>query len=974
MHNGVKRALAIAMSVLICYSLLGFLILPGVAQRVINQQLAQYATVPAKLERLEFNPFSLELSLFNLRLGEAGNEQLGFEKLYLNLQWNSLWRRTLHLADIQLVRLHSEVRFDESGTLNLTQLFELPQTEPEPDEAEQQPFALRVDRLQLTDGSLHFEDRRLQEPIDLRLDTLTFELLDFATRADSSAGARLVANGPNGSRLEWQGQLDLAPIASTGHLDIHNLDLATFWPYVRESAPLALREGRLNFSGEYRLDLSEGAALLLQNIEAAASPLNIDSNAGEPLLRLEALEIGQASLDLASQRVVIGQVRSRNLESWVAREPDGDLNWQKLFASQPADAVQPNNQPATREPENTASADNSDVTERPWQALLNDVQLRDYRLHLVDRVPDAEVALEVGPLSLDLKDFDSLGTSPFQLDLTTGIGNQGSLNAQGQLQLDPASGRLSVTTEGIDLRLAQAYLSPFVHLEMRSGLLASDLDVELTSSEPLAFSLTGSAEITQLHTLDTIKNRDFLKWRRLQLNGLNYRHPQSLAIESIALDQPYTRFTINPDLTTNINDLLIEQHPGSVGDRPADQGETSEPLAIRIEGISINDGSANFADLSLRPPFITAVQELKGAIGTLDNQRQTAASVDIQGKVDRYAPVSIQGKLTPFDPMQSLDIATRFRQVELTTLSPYSTKFAGYRIRKGRMDLDLHYRIQQGQLNAENKVVLEQLQLGEKVDSPDAVDLPVRLAVALLKDSRGTISIELPVQGNLNDPQFSVMPIVWQTLRNLVVRAAQAPFKFIGGLVGGSEADLSQITFSAGTSDLDGQARSALGTLSAALAERPALRLEVEGMSAPLADGPLLAEQRLEQEYRNTWYSMMQRRGDRVPASADELVVPEDEKPALLEGIYRSRLNRQPPAEWEALDETERAANMRNAVIAHWSANPTLLRLLAQRRAASIKGYLVEQGLTDERVYLLDTGTTEAQDGQISTMLHLGVE
>nr|MBF0685396.1 hypothetical protein [Pseudomonas sp.] len=217
-------------------------------------------------------------------------------------------------------------------------------------------------------------------------------------------------------------------------------------------------------------------------------------------------------------------------------------------------------------------------------------------------------------------------------------------------------------------------------------------------------------------------------------------------------------------------------------------------------------------------------------------------------------------------------------------------------------------------------------------------------------------------------------PIVWQTLRNLVLRAAQAPFKFIGGLVGGSEADLSQIAFPTGTSDLDGQARNALDTLANALGERPALRLEVEGMSAPLADGPPLAEQRLEQEYRNTWYSMLQRRGDRVPASADELVVPEDEKPALLEGIYRSRLNQQPPAEWKALGEAERAANLRSALVAHWSDNPTLLRLLAQRRASSIKGYLVEKGLADERVYLLDTGTAEAEGGQVKSVLHLGVE
>lgn len=965
MPNGVKRALIGGMSALVCYSLLGFLILPGVAQRVVNQQLVQYATVPASLERLEFNPFSLELTLFNLRLGETGDEQLGFERLYLNLQWSSLWRRTLHLADVELVRLQSEVRFDENGTLNLSQLFALPETEQEPEEAESEPFALRVDRLQLTNGALHFEDRRPQEPIDVRLDSLSFELLNFATRAEDAANAMLVANGPNGARLEWQGQIDLAPIASTGQLKVSNLDLATFWPYVREATPLALRNGRLGFSSEYRLDLSEGTALVLENIEAALSPLDIDSLDGEPLLRLEQLQISQTSLDLAKQQVVVGQVRSHKLESWVARERDGELNWQKLFASRPADAA------VTADDQTTAEAADSG---QPWQVLLNDVQLREYQLHLADRVPDTEVSLELGPLALDLKDFDSLGTAPFQLELTTGIGHQGSLQAKGQLQLEPASGNLAVQTKDIDLRLAQAYLSPFIHLELRSGLLSSDLDVALTSSEPLAFDVNGSAEITQLHTLDTINNRDFLKWQRLQLEGLSYRHPETLTIGSIALQQPYARFIINPNLTTNINDLLVDQAQSQPDSQASEAGETTEPLAIRLGGIAISDGSANFADLSLRPPFITAVQELNGAIGTLDNRQQAAASVDIKGKVDRYAPVSIVGSLTPFDPMQSLDIATRFKQVELTTLSPYSSKFAGYRIRKGRLDLDLHYRIQQGRLNAENKVVLEQLQLGEKVDSPDAVDLPVRLAVALLKDTKGTISIELPVQGNLNDPQFSVMPIVWQTLRNLVLRAAQAPFKFIGGLVGGSQEDLSRIAFQPGTSELDGQARGALDTLVAALGERPALRLEVEGMSAPAMDGPLLAEQRLEQEYQSTWYSILQRRGDKVPASARELDVPEDDKAALLEGIYRSRLKQQPPAEWKELDELDRAARMRSAMIEHWSDNPTLMRQLAQKRANSIKDYLVEQDLADQRVYLLDTGTTEAEDGQIATVLHLGAE
>src|SRR5690606_17478870 len=277
-------------------------------------------------------------------------------------------------------------------------------------------------------------------------------------------------------------------------------------------------------------------------------------------------------------------------------------------------------------------------------------------------------------------------------------------------------------------------------------------------------------------------------------------------------------------------------------------------------GISIADGSANFADFSLTPNFATGIEQLNGSIGTLDNQRAQAARVDLQGKVDRYAPVTIRGELTPFDPLNSLDIATSFKNVELTTLTPYSGKFAGYRIRKGRLNLDLHYRINQGQLQADNRGLLEDLQLGERVDSPDAVDLPVRLALALLKDTRGNIDIELPLAGDLNNPEFSVMPIIWQTLRNLVMRATQAPFKFIAGLAGGGDADLSQLGFSAGSSGVGATATRRLPTLAQALGERPRLAREVEGVSAADRDWPPRAGARLGRDLRQLGPSERRRR------------------------------------------------------------------------------------------------------------------
>lgn len=963
MLKGIKRAAGALLIAVVLYSLLGFLIVPGIGLRIANQQLAQYANAPATLERLQLNPFSLEASLWGLRIGEPGQEQLAFERLYANLQLDSLWRGALHLSAVELDKPHTQLQFAKDGTLNLTQLFTLPaSTEPVTEEQPSAPFPLRIAYIKLAGGNLHFQDLRPSEPIELLYDDLSVELHNLSTLPDDSAEMTLVATGHNGGRIDWSGQISLVPLSSSGSLKISDGKIKTVWPYVRDAVPLVLEQGAIDLATDYTLSLADNTQLLLHNIQIKIAPFAINAPDGRQLVKLANLEISDTSLDLVKQQVVVGKFRSQQLETWAAREADGQLDWQKLFASAASDTA----------PQKSTGA----AQGKPWQVLLRDVQLRNYQVHLADRVPEQEVALELGPLDLDLQDFDSLGTSPFTLKLNTGLGQQGTLQAEGQAQLNPTTANLQVATRAIDLRVAQAYLSPFVRLELRSGLLDSDLDLALSASEPLAFSVTGKARINQLHTLDTLKERDFVRWQQLDLLGLNYQHGDSLTVDKVQLNQPYARFIINEDLTTNASDLLIapKASPAEAADPAAKPEAASKPLSIHIGAVTLSDGSANFADFSLTPNFATAIQQLNGSIGTLDSHTQAPAKVDIAGKIDRYAPVSIKGSLNPFDPLDSLDIITQFKQVELTTLTPYSGKFAGYRIRKGRLNLDLHYRISKGKLNAENSVVVEQLQLGEQVDSPSVVDLPIRLAVALLKDSDGKIALSLPVQGDLNNPEFSVMPIVWKTLRNLIARAVQAPFKFLGGLVsGGAEMDLSTVPFNPGSSALDSSAQSALDLLARALKERPALRLEVEGTSAQSSDGLPLAEQRLEREYQYTYSKILQRRGDAVPADAGQLLVPEEEKGPLLEAIYRRRLKQQPPAEWNDLDKPQRIANLRNAVLQFWSKSQLLQRQLAQARASSIKDYLVDRGgLADERIYLLDVGVGQVrQDGRVATSLNL---
>lgn len=971
MTKGLIRALSALLTALALYSLLGFLILPGIALRVANQQLANYATTPAHLQRIELNPFSLELTLWGLNIGEPGKEQVAFERLYANLQLDSLWTGALHLADIELDQPKTEILFDKEGKLNLLTLFKLPASEPTPSDPDAKPFPVRIERIKLAGGYLHFLDLRPSEPIDFLYNTLDFELKHLSTLPDDKADLTLVASGPEGGKIDWSGNFSITPLTSEGTLKVTDGQMKAWWPYVRDAVPLVLEEGVVNLSTHYRFSLAKETELLLDNTSISVAPFAIKAPDGRPLARLERLDVSEASVDLAKQQVIVGKINSQKLETWAALEADGQLDWQKLFASQPAKPA-PKPEPATAD-----TAKEPAAPSKPWQVLLKDVQLRNYQVHLADRQAKPAVALELGPLNLDLNNFDSLNQSPFSLKLDTGLGKQGKISASGEVNLNPVTAKLKVQTKDIDLRVAQSYISPFIRLELRSGMLGSDLAVDLKKVEPLTFSVTGRAEVNQLHTLDTLKSRDFVKWKQVVVEGLDYQHGDSLSISRINLMQPYARFIINDDRTTNIDDLLIPQPASSSKSSAKSAPSASKPLAIHIGEIAINDGSANFADLSLTPNFATAIQQLNGHVGTIDSRQAKPAEVDVKGKVDRYAPVTIKGSVNPFDPMAALDIATSFKRVELTTLTPYSGKFAGLRIRKGRLNLDLHYMITKGQLKAENKLVVEQLQLGEKVDSPDAVDLPIRLAVALLKDADGKISIELPISGNLNNPQFSVMPIVWQTLRNLVLRAAQAPFKFIGGLVsGGSSQDLSSVSFAPGSSDLSKDSESALSTLAKALKERPTLRLEIEGTSAQSSDGPLIAEQRLEREYQYNYYKILQRRGDKVPAQASLLKVPEDEKAPLLEGIYRTRLKQQPPAEWTQLSRDERTAKLRDGLIKFWSGSDVLLRQLGQQRASSIKDFLVDKGqLADDRVYFIDANLGQAEsDGKVITPLHLDSE
>jgi hypothetical protein len=370
-----------------------------------------------------------------------------------------------------------------------------------------------------------------------------------------------------------------------------------------------------------------------------------------------------------------------------------------------------------------------------------------------------------------------------------------------------------------------------------------------------------------------------------------------------------------------------------------------------------------FADFTLKPQFATGIQSLNGDISGISTDPKTRAKVALSGRVDQYGKADISGTINPLASEVYTDIAVKFSNLELTTLTPYSAKFAGYRIDKGKLSLDLNYRIENRRLNASNKVVFNQLTLGEKVDSPDSIGLPLKLAVAILKDKDGVIDVDLPITGSIDDPKFKLAPLIWKAFLNLLTKAATAPFSLIAGMVGGGS-DLDSLSFATGESTLAPAETDKLGKLGRALAERPALGVEIRGAFDPQADALAIKTVKF-----NSLYEKRLAAGDKLQTVVETLFAEKMGKEALAQ---QRALHLKPAADMAKnknkldLDVDAYLQALRTELIAREVVLDGDLRQLALDRAGAVRRQLVEISKIDEgRIFVLEPVSVQATDKKI---------
>ena len=548
----------------------------------------------------------------------------------------------------------------------------------------------------------------------------------------------------------------------------------------------------------------------------------------EPTIRVDRLALEGGVFDLGQRLVTLSRVGFDGGHVDVVREAGGEINLTQLLAPPQSGAVR-------RGSEEAAAKGN------PWRYAVKTVELSGITTAFYDRTVKSDgPLLTLNPLDVLLTDVDGKSPMGFKADIKIDAG--GSVTAAGIVDPSGPTVESRIDVTGVVLTPLQPYIDSVANLEMHSGELSSQGTLRYGMKDVGAeLAYDGGLNLTKLRLTEPGSKDTLLGWQALKTDQLKLRlAPNRLDVKEIKLDRPIGQLIIEEDRTVNLVQVFKTEPPAAGS--PADSGTSKKTggnvFPVSIQKLQIDNGILDFADLSLTPQFGTKIHELGGVVAGISSTANSRAQVQLEGNVDAAGLAKIGGEINVFDPVAFTDIDMTFQNVEMSGLTPYSGKFAGRKIDSGKLSLNLGYKIDNGKLLGDNQIVVDKLKLGQRVESPEAVNLPLDLAVALLEDAEGVIDIGLPVQGDLNDPKFSLGQLIGKTLASLITKIATAPFRVLGALVGGAaEGNFDAIVFEPGGAAVPAPEREKLKKLAVALQKRPQLKLEVQGRYSAEIDG-----------------------------------------------------------------------------------------------------------------------------------------
>ncbi len=930
----------------------------------------------------------------------AGAPLLGWRQLQIGLRDVQPFARRVALGTLKLDGARLHVARDADGRLNLQALggtavppavppASAPASAP-PAAAVKAAWQASLDQLEIDDARLSWNDATTRPAAALQIEALRLRAKQWswplAAPAPLSVSATLRSQAP-GAAPAGQFSVDgnFSDREANGTLELSELALPELAPYLAQ-ALLPRVEGRAALKSRFDWRSDAASPRLALGIDSASvDALRLVSGSGRAArdeLAFKQLTLADARVDLVARQLELGRVKLQQPTLAVQRDREGRWNLASLALPAPAAA-------APKAPAAPASAP-------AWRVQLKDLQLDGGRVQFTDafaagRAAETPLRVDASALRLHVQDAvwpGAHGTLPARIQFGARLAGvaaagqpapaAGSIEWNGRAAPEPlaASGKLRI--DRFPVHVFEPYFGDAVRLSLLRAEAGwqGDFNVQAAPAGWTA-SANGDARLSdvRVHTRaapGADSSDELLSWQAFTLSGVRFAmapaaSPQ-LEIREAALNDFFARLVITEQGRLNLSSVAaadaaasapaasasapapVVAAAASAASAPAAAAPSELPIVLSVGGVKLANGRVDFSDRFVRPNYSANLTELNGQLGAFRSGTREMATIELRGRAAGTALLDIRGSVNPTADPLALDIQAKATDLELAPLSPYAGKYAGYAIERGKLSMEVAYKISpDGKLEARNQVILNQLTFGDKVDSPDATKLPVLLAVALLRDRNGVIDINLPISGSINDPQFSVFGIVLKVIGNLLVKALTAPFSLLAG--GGSE-DLSQVEFRPGTAQVTEGGRNALDKVAQALADRETLKMTVTGAADPVSEREefqrAALEARLLAERRRELL-----RGGTPAAEADALSTLEPETRArVLKEVYRATDLKNKPRNALGFARDIPGPEMEALLRSNTVVSTDAMRELALQRGLAVRDALLAKGLPGERLFL----------------------
>ncbi|MEM1080827.1 MAG: DUF748 domain-containing protein [Pseudomonadota bacterium] len=913
------------------YTIGGFLLAPWLVERTVVNRFAEIERT-VSIGELRMNPYVFTLELTDFALDDTdGTRLVDLDRLLVDVQTRSIidWAFNFKRIDIEGLSIFDE-RFDAIDTRLMrlaTDLLPPPAPDAVTEEEPPPPPRAIVQRLEVVDAELAFLDGPADNFAGV-LGPVSVEVDDIRTLPDHAGRQTVRVQINQTDYLAWQGDLQLVPFRSTGQVEMRGSSLPNIRQYLDFYLPFDVVFNGIQADFAYTTWLDAGGlGLEVSSLDGAIDELALQTDeANETLVTMDRIEMGGGRFGLAELDGVVERVTIDGLGAEVIRREDGSINLLDLL-------------PPAAGPDDGA-AENADRP-LPISLAIHEVSVNGDSVNVTDQTFATPVELGIRSLDLTLNGIDVNDGTAMPLNVSAQLASGGAVGFDGTITAFPApraEGR--VRGEAVAIAVAQPVVDSIARVSLQGGSV--NLAADLMHGPEQLLALAGSMAVNDLEINDTVRNERLAAWSQLNLDRFEVDwSEQRVETSIIEFEDLYGRLHIAEDLSTNIGDVLIASNATS------EASTEGPPLPdITIGGVRMDDTALDFSDASLPLPFDAAIRDMDGDISAIATTSSEPATVALEGQVNEFGLARINGSLNAWDPTSQTELQMVFRNLEINRMSPYSVQFAGYAIEQGRLDTDLDYVLDQRKLRGENGIVVREIQLGEKSDHPDAGNLPLGLAIALLKDSNGVIDLDVPVEGDLDSPEFGIGSVVMQALGNLITRVVTSPFRLLGNLVGVDSEDFGVLSFQPGEAELSPPDREQLLKLAEAMAQRPELTIDVAGTWSIELDEPALQAARLEARL-SSWQSAN-------PGDEDELSTELERR--SLQALMRESFPNEPletllethraappddPEGDPVLDEQAYLADLRDRLMASMSITSSDLETLGRARSTAVVAVLM---------------------------------